>query len=149
MCETFTCCSGEKLNTKLKINEYINKSKCRRRRRHKNEPRKQKETAKKNQNERNTKVLAQRAQQLPFTAAENSGPPAPLALSPSQTGPATQCGHQFIIHLRPLPPSLHRSARPPSFTASAWRGCYGNSIPLQRQMWAVIDLFVWLRHVHT
>lgn len=54
MCETFTCCSGEKLNTKLKINEYINKSKCRRRR-HKNKPRKQKETAKKNQNERNTK----------------------------------------------------------------------------------------------
>lgn len=78
MCETFACCSGEKLNTKLKINEYINKSKCRRRR-HKNKPRKQKETAKKNQNERNTKVLAQRAQQLPFTAAENSGPPAPLA----------------------------------------------------------------------
>lgn len=124
MCETFTCCSGEKLNTKLKINEYINKSKCRRRRRHKNKPRKQKETAKKNQNERNTKVLAQRAQQLPFTAAENSGPSAPLALSPSD-----RTGDRVWTPIHNPPPS------PPSFPPPFCTAPLFYSISMTRLLW--------------
>lgn len=120
MCETFTCCSGEKLNTKLKINEYINKSKCGRRGRHKNESRKQKETAKKNQNERNTKVLAQRAQQLPFTAAENSAHS--LSLS-------DRTGDRVWTPIHNPPPS------PPSFPPPFCTAPLFYSISMTRLLW--------------
>lgn len=92
------------------------------------------------------------AQQLPFTTAESDRVSTPFT-SPSEAGPAIECGHWFIIHLPPSV-SLCEPPHPPhplprSFTASAWRCCYGNSIPLQRQMWAVIDLCVRMCHAHT